>query len=171
MTLLKARLLLAASALQILINGATHAFSHVAHCRGRYSSQETRAYGISEWRDLPEDSDLIPAGGHRSGDPIVRRLPVLLTSSSKVALQGQKHYYQWTRDDDVRLFQQAVDKNEGVFGLAFVRGQFGQEEELMDKIVLMEIEDYNMMGQEFGIFCSAKVVGRASILQSKTNAW
>jgi hypothetical protein len=172
MAALTTRFLLAASALQVLSSGGVNSFSPQAtpHCRDRYSGQVTRAFGISEWRDLPVEADLTPPGGHRNGDPIVRRLPVLLTSSGNVALQGQKMYYQWTRDDDVRLFQRAVDNNGGVFGLGLVRGRCSEEEKLLDKVVLMQIEDYNIMGQDFGIFCSSKVVGRASVLQAEVNA-
>ena len=107
------------------------------------------------------------------GGGTVRRVPILLTSSSKVALLGESRYFQWTENDDIKLFQDAVDHNEGVFGLGFIheRGihEDGEEGELvcLDKIALMQIEDFNTMGQELGIFCKAKVVGRASMLYSE----
>ena len=120
-------------------------------------------FGISEWRDLPVDQAL----SHLT-DEVPRRLPVLLTGSHKVTLLGETNYYQWNRDDDVRLFQQAVDKNEGMFGLGFVHDPSADDGEvILDKIALMQIEDYNIMGQDFGIFCSSKAVGRASILHTE----
>jgi hypothetical protein len=95
----------------------------------------------------------------------VRQVPLLLVDSNQVVLQGETKYFYWNRDDEVRLFQQALDRNERIFGLGFVRKEDEDDEEiLLDKIALMEILDYNLMGGDYGIFCSAKVVGRGNIL-------
>jgi hypothetical protein len=100
-----------------------------------------------------------------------RQVPLLLVDSNQVVLQGETKYFYWNRDDEVRLFQQALDRNERIFGLGFVRKEDDDDEEiLLDKIALMEILDYNLMGGDYGIFCSAKVVGRGNILQPEVGS-
>jgi len=93
---------------------------------------------------------------------VIRHVPIHLVDSKQVALQGETMYLQFTEDDEVRLFQRAIDCHEGVFGLGFVSSQ---DDVLYDKISIVEIKDYNMMGDKFGIFLSAKVVGRAMLLE------
>ena len=141
---------------------------------GRHNPLSTRTsswfrlFGISEWRD-----QIVGDLGHqsRSEDGLITRLrevPLHLMSSHQVALPGEKLYLQFTRDDEVRLFQQAVDDHQGIFGLGFISED--DDDTLYDKISLVEIQDYNMMGGAFGIFLSVQVVGPAVIVDSECNA-
>jgi hypothetical protein len=101
----------------------------------------------------------------------VRRVPILLADSNQVVLQGETKYFYWNKDDEVRLFQQALDRNERIFGLGFVRTEDNDEEDiLLDKISLMEIMDYNLMGVDYGVVCRARVVGRGNILKAEVGS-
>lgn len=123
--------------------------------------------GIAEWRDLPptfgepEEKD----GELFDGAPL-RRLPLMLVNSEEVVLQGEKKCFQFTRYDELRIFQRAVDYNQGIFGLGLVSEE---DEAILERILLMEILDSKMdLGVDYGIFCEAKVVGRATILKVVT---
>jgi hypothetical protein len=132
------------------------------------SDKPSRLFGISEWREQaliddsssPTQSSSREWSDDREGNEMIRHLPIHVVNSNQVALQGETLYFQFTRDDEVRLFQQAIDCHEGVFGLGFHSDNDGI---LYDKISLVEIKDYNMMGDEFGIFLAVQVVGRAMI--------
>lgn len=129
----------------------------------------SRLFGISEWRDqnLVVDQRQSSSSSREStsdGNDSIRHLPIHVVNSNKVALQGEALYFQFTQDDEVQLFQRAIDHHEGVFGLGFYSNEDGI---MYDKISLVEIKDYNMMGDEFGIFLSVQVVGRAMILESE----
>ena len=90
-------------------------------------------------------------------------MPIHLVDSKRVALLGETVYLQFTQYNDVLLFQQAIDCNEGVFGLGFVSNE---DDVLYDKISLVEINDYNMVGGSFGVFLSCQVVGNALVLDT-----
>jgi len=159
---------------QSFIHHISFASEYNSHTRG-----STSIFGLSEWRDQATDPNIlslqlpteITDKTYEDGEGgVLRRLPVLMEPSRKVTLLGETKFYQWTRVEDVILFQQAVDNNEGIFGLGYVYQQDGNEETdddnevLLTKISLMQVEDYNIMSKELGIFCSASVVGRASVL-------
>lgn len=133
----------------------------------------TSLYGIQEWRDEARRNSQADESNDDDDDgEVVGSVPIHLVDSSKVALQGERVYLQFTEDDEVRLFQQAVDFHHGVFGLGFLYKSYGEDgtenEHMYDTISLLEIQDFNLMGDEFGIFLVAQVVGRALILH--TNA-
>ena len=153
--------------------GASHAFLHSVSPRHLTNSRGTALRGIHEWREAAISSNELQSEvknknennrrqWHVDGDSfIIREIPVLVTGSHRVALQGENIYLQFTTDSEVRLFQQAIDCHHSIFGLGFLSLE---ENIIYDKISLVEIEDYKMMGDEFGIFLSAKVVGRADML-------
>lgn len=126
----------------------------------------TEAHGISEWRDLPPVKEFV---WQCEDEGFAREVPLLLMDSDLVLLQGQTKYLHFNDDDEIRLFQQAVDRNHGIFGLGLLYKSPDDEDDtiLLDKIPLMEIREYNMMGVDLGIFCSARVVGRAVLLESE----
>jgi hypothetical protein len=136
--------------------------------------KSSRLFGISQWRDQAladlSSSTLTRSSREWSRDrernEAIRQLPIHLVNSNKVALQGETLYFQFTRDDEVRLFQQAIDCHQGVFGLGFHSMADGI---FYDKISLVEIKDYNMMGDEFGIFLTVQVVGCAMILETQVH--
>lgn len=100
-----------------------------------------------------------------------RRVPVMNVTPDQVVLQGEKKYFQFQSDDELRLFQRALDRNHGIFGLGvIIREDDDGDDVMMNKIQLMEITEYNMnLGVDFGIFCTAQAVGRASILNLLDN--
>jgi hypothetical protein len=127
-------------------------------------------FGITEWRDLPttvgarggvEQVDPYPCVLSADGAPI-RRVPLMLVKSDEVVLQGEKKCFQFTRDDELRIFQRAVDYNHGIFGLGLVSED---HDGILERFLLMEIVDFKMddLGIDYGIFCEAQVVGRATL--------
>jgi len=79
-------------------------------------------------------------------------------------LQGEKKYFQFHSRDELRIFQQAIDCNHGIFGLGFIIREEDGDDVMMNTMQLMEITEYNMnLGVDFGIFCTAQTVGRASV--------
>lgn len=134
-------------------------------------SASTRLHGIAEWRDLPSGMTF-DGDDHDEADELLnygasaRRVPVVCTTPEQAVLQGEKKYFQFHSSDELRLFQRALDRNHGIFALGVI---FKQDEDgddvMMSKLQLMEIKDYNMnLGVDFGIFCTAQAVGRASLL-------
>jgi hypothetical protein len=155
-----------------LLNWETTAF--VFPLSSSHHSSRRRSvitFGISEWRDLLSDPLFGSLQTTDGPTTFVRQVPILLADSNQVVLQGETKYFYWNQDDEVRLFQQALDRNERIFGLGFVRKEDDDEEEiLLDKIALMEILDYNLMGVDYGVLCSAKVVGRGNSLQAEVGS-
>jgi hypothetical protein len=145
--------------LHIALIGAASAFVAPSKATSRLS---VAAFGITEWRDL----DVLEASVavEQIGEPTVRNIPLLPVDSSQVLLQGQTLHLQLFEDDEIRLFQKALDHNGGIFGI----GLMSTDEDdgysvLLDTVPLVEIQDYNMMGGDFGIFCKGRVVGRAAV--------
>ena len=123
-----------------------------------------RLFGISEWRDQSTGDLHHSSRIHDGISRRIRKVPLHLLSSKQVALPGEIVYLQFTRDDEVLLFQQAVDNHQGIFGLGFISED---DDILYEKISLAEIQDYNMMGGAFGIFLSVQVVGLAEIVETE----
>ncbi len=127
--------------------------------------------GISEWRDFPSGITF-DGDNHDEADDMsnygtsARRVPVVCVQPEEGALQGEKKYFQFHSNDELRLFQQALDRNHGIFALGIIISSDEDEEDvLMSKLQLMEIKEYNMnLGVDFGIFCTAQAVGRATLL-------
>ena len=143
-------------------------FSNRNACKRSFS---TRLNGIAEWRDLPsgitydgddadEASDLLNYGTS------ARRVPVICATPREAVLPGEKKYFQFYTNEELRLFQLALDRNHGIFALGIIiREDEDGNDIMMSKLQLMEIQEYNMnLGVDFGIFCTAQVIGRASLL-------
>lgn len=138
-------------------------------CQSVPRSASTRRFGISEWRDMPSgmysgDENNVSIDVMKYG-PSVRLVPVLRIASDEVVLPGERKYFQFQSDVELRLFQRALDRNHGIFALgAIIREDEHGDDVMMDKIQLMEIKQYNMnVGNDFGIFCTAQAVGRAKL--------
>jgi hypothetical protein len=133
------------------------------------TSSLTRLYGISGWRDadyrVENNDDLVLFSDNTSTTiSTKRRLHSIIVPSDQVTLQGEKKYFQCHSRDELRLFQQAIDCNHGIFGLGFIIREEDGDDVMMNTIQLMEITEYNMnLGVDFGIFCTAQTVGRASV--------
>ena len=110
----------------------------------------TRAFGIGEWREGASE-------GLVANHPAtkVRELPILPRDSKQILLQGQTTHLQFVDDDEVRLFRQALSKCGSVFGMGLFQTDNG-EDILLDTMPLLEIQDYNVMGGDFGVFCEAE---------------
>jgi hypothetical protein len=134
---------------------------------GFSSSSLPRLNGISGWRDanyrIDNNDDLVLLSDIAStAISTKRKLPTLL--SHQVTLQGEKKYFQFHSRDELRIFQQAIDCNHGIFGLGFIIREEDGDDVMMNTMQLMEITEYNMnLGVDFGIFCTAQTVGRASV--------
>lgn len=117
----------------------------------------TRAFGIGEWREGASEGLI---ANHPATK--VRELPILPRDSTQILLQGQTTHLQFVDDDEVRLFRQALSKCGGVFGMGLFQTDNG-EDVLLDTMPLLEIQDYNVMGGDFGVFCEARVMGKARV--------
>ncbi|KAG7371766.1 hypothetical protein IV203_017908 [Nitzschia inconspicua] len=77
-----------------------------------------RLYGLADWRDavgiFKEDDDDDNVLQQQQQHTMV---PLHLVPSHQVALQGETKYFQFRTKQELRLFQQAVDHNHGIFGL------------------------------------------------------
>ena len=131
----------------------------------------TQLNGIAEWRDLPsgvthDDEDRDEAGDLLKYGASARRVPVVSVTPEQAVLQGEKKYFQFHSNDELRLFQQALDHNHGIFALGLIiRQDEDGDDVMMRKLQLMEVKEYNMnLGVDFGIFCTAQAVGRATVL-------
>ncbi len=143
-------------------------FSRNAQCNGPIS---TRLNGIAEWRDFPSGINFDGDNHDEAYDILnygesARRVPVLCVKPEQAVLQGEKKYFQFHSKDELRLFQQALDLNHGIFALGIIISDDDDEDDVvMSKLQLMEIKDYNMnLGVDFGIFCASQAVGRAKLL-------
>ena len=94
-----------------------------------------------------------------------RRVPVMQICTDEIVLPGEKKYFQFYSDDELRLFQRALDRNHGIFAMGAIIGEDEDGDDIMmSKIQMMEIKEYNMdLGGNFGIFCTAQAVGRAKL--------
>ena len=133
------------------------------------TSPLTRLNGISGWRDadylIANNDDLVQYSDNVSTTiSTTRQIHTIIVPSDQVTLQGEKKYFQFHSRDELRLFQQAIDCNHGIFGLGFIIREEDGDDVMMNTIQLMEITEYNMnLGVDFGIFCTAQTVGRASV--------
>ncbi|CAJ1968704.1 unnamed protein product [Cylindrotheca closterium] len=189
MVLFKWSISLLLSALCLMsLNHASSAFTSIpflSSSPSKFAQSNTNVYGIEEWRqeartlnklieEHHDDHDDDDDDDDDSDNEVVGSLPIHLMDVSKVALQGEKLYLQFTQDEELRLFQQAVDCHHGMFGLGFLTTTYYEEsssevEVLYDTISLVEIQDFRLMGDDFGILLVAQVVGRALILQTNAN--
>eukprot|EP00529_Nitzschia_sp_RCC80_P024563 CAMPEP_0113524838 /NCGR_PEP_ID=MMETSP0014_2-20120614/46422_1 /TAXON_ID=2857 /ORGANISM="Nitzschia sp." /LENGTH=452 /DNA_ID=CAMNT_0000422961 /DNA_START=384 /DNA_END=1742 /DNA_ORIENTATION=- /assembly_acc=CAM_ASM_000159 len=104
-----------------------------------------------------------------------RSIPLLIVPSEQVAVMGETKYFHFVSNEEVRLFQQAVDHHRGVFAVGYVttddfaivdddediagvvaesnqmeqhpqqQQQNQAEEVLLDRLALMEITNYRYM--------------------------
>jgi hypothetical protein len=138
----------------------------------------SRVFGIAEWRDLSVGEGGVFQEHPKKEQTATVLLPLLPIDSEHLVLQGQTVYLQFVEETEVRLFQQALDHHERIFGMGLLSNTGTDSADadsitiILDTMPLLEIQDYNLMGGKFGIFCTAKVVGRAAvqeIFQSEEN--
>ncbi len=143
-------------------------FSNSPSCNRGLS---TRLHGIAEWRDFPSGITLDGENQGKPHDelkygPSARRVPVVVVPHDQAVLQGEKKYFHFLSNDELRIFQQALDRNHGIFALGVLISEDNEDDDvIMNKLQLMEIKEYNMdLGVDFGIFCTAQAVGKAKLL-------
>jgi len=144
--------------------GVASCFSGIGNNNCVLKTSSTRLHGIAEWRDLPSALDDV---NDDYGTSMARRVPVLCLPPDQLVLQGEKKYFQFTTKHQLRLFQKALDCNHGVFALGILIDTDDIENDVvMSKLQLMEIQEYRNMNLDidFGVFCQAQAVGRASLL-------
>jgi hypothetical protein len=106
-------------------------------------------FGIAEWQDLQVSEE----------EPMTKPVNILPFPSKEIMLQGQTRYLQFVEKEHVRLFQQSLDENEGIFGM----GLLMHDGNVLSTMPLLEIESYMRGGDDLGVFCKVKVVGRATV--------
>jgi hypothetical protein len=113
-----------------------------------------------------DGDDYDEAGDFLNYGPAARRVPVVCVTPEQAVLHGEKKYFQFHSNNELRLFQRALDQNHGIFALGIIiRQDEDGDDVMMSKLQLMEIKEHNMnLGVDFGIFCTAQAVARASLL-------
>lgn len=155
---------------------STSQYNNDGYCGCHQSEHPSRLYGIEQWRDLPvttwnnndddEDDDFLQ----------VRTVPVLTRESQEILLQGQTLRLPLTDEDDIRLFQHAMQHNERIFGMGLLEHNDSDDNDehngeasitsttLLQTMPLLEIQDYNLETRHgHSRYCIAKVVGRAGV--------
>lgn len=156
------------SLLSTLLLSATGAFGF-SNSPTSNRGLSTKLHGIAEWRDFP--SGITFDGEDEAYDelnygPSARRVPVVVVRPDQAVLQGEKKYFHFLSNDELRIFQQALDRNHGIFALGVLISEDNDDDDvIMNKLQLMEIKEYKMdLGVDFGIFCTAQAVGKANLL-------
>jgi len=158
-------------------------------------------FGISEWRDSSDCSFIAAAAANTRGEhsssaaseafsmmkqdddeynnnmnsllPLpVRTLSILLRDAEEVTLLGEEKYFHFVTEEDVHVFQKAIDTHEGIFGMGLVRedDEGDDDDDLLDVIPIFEIQDHStFLGKDLGIMCKAVNVGRATIQEMTMN--
>jgi len=152
----------------VLIGTETEAFvREIPAARLQFTVSPSCLFGINEWREQALENINSRSTYDTQETKVTDYVPIYLMDSKRVALPGETVYLQFTENDDVRIFQQAIDYKQGIFGLGFVSSE---DDVLYDKVSLVEIKEYNMMGDRFGVFLSCQVVGNAMILETNLNS-
>lgn len=125
----------------------------------------TKLYGMSEWRDILFNSNL-PSGRPELREGIsaeVGQLPrevtVLPFPCDEVLLQGETKELHLYEERFIKLFDKCINEHSGVFAMGLI-----SDSGIIQTVPLCEVETYNNMGDKLGIFVSARVVGRAALV-------
>mmetsp|Transcript_20616 Transcript_20616/g.30989 ORF Transcript_20616/g.30989 Transcript_20616/m.30989 type:complete len:324 (-) Transcript_20616:17-988(-) len=124
----------------------------------------SRLFGISEWGEFPNGvpSVIDPVSPLSSS---IRNIPLVLRNSKQVSLPGELKYLQLTTNEEIRAFQKAVDRHQSILGLGLCTVEMEEDDIIHETVAVLEIQDYNLMGDQFGVFLKAQVVGRATMLE------
>jgi len=148
----------------------SYGFTRSKICCGVTRDVSTILFGIADWRDLPSGITFHGDNHDEAADALIyststRRVPVIRITPDEAVLPGEKKYFQFHSDDELRLFQRALDLNHGIFALGAIIGEDEDGHDIMmNKLQLMEIKEYNMdVGNDLGIFCTAQAIGRAKL--------
>lgn len=118
-------------------------------------------FDLSEWRDL--DMDFPGTGDDRRLGNEQGALPksvcVLPFPYTDVLLQGETKQLRLYEDRFTQLFDDAMENHCGVVAMGLIA-----DSGIIQTVSLCEIEAYNRM-EEFGIFVTIRVVGRAQLLE------
>jgi Lon protease-like protein len=129
--------------------------------RSRLSAPTTRLRGISEWRDLvfnfPGSGDDRRLGREQGAPP--REVCILPFPYADVLLQGETKQLRLYEDRFIRLFDESMQKHEGVVAMGLLA-----ESGIIQTVPLCEIEAYNRL-EGFGIFVTIRAVARAQLLE------
>jgi Lon protease-like protein len=150
--------------------GMIDAFTLMTTSGGRYISTPTAPstthtpttslFGISEWRDLmfdfPGTGQDRRLGKETSGPP--KEICILPFPYAEVLLQGEQKQLRLYEDRFIKLFDYCLEKHEGVVAMGLLA-----DTGIIQTVPLCEIEAYNRM-DEFGIFVTIRVVGRAQLV-------
>lgn len=116
--------------------------------------QSTQRHGIAEWRDTMFDYPE-PAVGEMP----TKEICVLPFHYTDVLLQGETKELRLYEERFLRLFDDCMENHGGLVAMGF----FLENDGLVQTVPLAEVEAYNRMGGDFGIFLTIRVVGRATV--------
>ena len=167
-----------------------------------------RLQGLAEWRNLElvvhndihthnknNNEEKESAGGllynaslssSSSSSNFLRPVTILQREAKEVVLPGEEKYLQFVGEYEANLFQTALDKHHGIFGIGLLLDDDDDDDDdepkrelqrrkddndnsawMYSTIPLLEIEEsLTIPGRsELGIFCKARVVGRGKVHQ------
>jgi hypothetical protein len=156
--------------LLFLLSDDTAAFAPQSRrCRRETSSTFLR--GFNEWRATELSTKNTDYAVHdnesSSSSSTLRPVSILPKEYTKnVPLPGETTYLQFVGDTESRIFEMTLEQHEGIFAVGFVSSdEVDVERTMLATLPLLEIQEYNNMGRELGIFCVARVVGKAKVHQ------
>lgn len=122
------------------------------------AKQQTRVFGISEWRDtFFDNSPGISDDSQQVLDGSSKEICILPFPYDEVLLQGETKQLRLYEDRFIQLFDHCQEKHSGVVAMGLIA-----ESGIIQTVPLCEIEAYNRM-DGFGIFVTVRVVGRAQL--------
>lgn len=122
---------------------------------------------INEWRDIPytypgatdtNPDDTMDLSASDSAPP--REICVLPFPYSDVLLQGETKELRLYEERFTELFNDALDNHGGVVAMGLIANSG-----IIQTVPICEIEAFNRMGDELGIFLTIRAVGRAKLVE------
>lgn len=125
------------------------------------STRDAPLFSISDWRDImfdyPGTGNDRRIGTEQGAPP--REVNILPFPYDQVLLQGETKQLRLYEDRFIKLFEDTQSNHCGVVAMGLLA-----DTGMVSKTLLCEVEAYNRMDQ-FGIFVTIRVVGRAELIE------
>jgi len=122
----------------------------------------SRLFDIAEWRDMDFEDPNPNRKLTASSDSLPRQICILPFPFTDVLLQGETKQLRLYEDRFIHLFEDCIENHAGMVAMGLLADPFGGGG-IIQTVPLCEIQAYNRM-EEFGIFVTIRVVGRARLL-------
>jgi hypothetical protein len=120
-------------------------------------------YGISEWRDIIYDypgTSLDQRLGKKDSCTLPKEICILPFPYQEVLLQGETKQLRLYEERFIQLFKTCINEHCSICAMGMIASSG-----IIQTVPIIEIEAYNNnLVNEFGIFVTIRVVGRAKLL-------